>query len=121
MAVAGGQLLRDRSAGSRVTSIELFFDLVYAFAVTQLSHQLLADPTPRGALRSALLWAMVWLAWVYTTWVTNWMDSWNRLAGIAALALLAVTVPVLPEIALAACAAAVVAIIAATDRRRASG
>jgi low temperature requirement protein LtrA len=68
------RLLRDRSGSQRVTSTELFFDLVYVFAVTQLSHHLLGDPTVRGALQSALLWAMVWLGWAYTTWVTNWMD-----------------------------------------------
>jgi low temperature requirement protein LtrA len=67
-------LLRDRSGDQRVTNIELFYDLVYVFAVTQLSHHLLADPTVRGALQSALLLAMVWLVWAYTTWVTNWMD-----------------------------------------------
>ncbi|HSZ43249.1 MAG TPA: low temperature requirement protein A [Trebonia sp.] len=74
-----GQLLRDRSAGGgqqgqRVTNIELFFDLVYVFAVTQLSHHLLSEPTAAGAFQAALLLAMVWLVWAYTTWVTNWMD-----------------------------------------------
>ena len=67
-------LLRDRSGDQRVTNIELFFDLVYVFAVTQLSHYLLAHPTVRGTLQAALLLAMVWLLWAYTTWVTNWMD-----------------------------------------------
>jgi low temperature requirement protein LtrA len=57
-----------------VTNIELFFDLVYVFAVTQLSHYLLREPTIGGALRTALLLAMVWLVWSYTTWVTNWLD-----------------------------------------------
>jgi low temperature requirement protein LtrA len=69
-----GDLLRDRSGEQRVTNIELFFDLVYVFAVTQLSHFLLHEPTVVGALRAALLLAMVWLGWAYTTWVTNWMD-----------------------------------------------
>jgi len=46
--VAPDRLLRDRSRDSRVTNIELFFDLVYVFAVTQLSHHLLSDPTLRG-------------------------------------------------------------------------
>jgi low temperature requirement protein LtrA len=41
-------LLRDRSGGQRVTNIELFFDLVYVFAVTQLSHYLLHDTNVRG-------------------------------------------------------------------------
>jgi low temperature requirement protein LtrA len=71
-------LLRDRAAGgSQTTSSELFFDLVYVFAVTQLSH-LLNHLTIAGALQPALLLAMVWLVWVYTTWVTNGLDP-NRL------------------------------------------
>jgi low temperature requirement protein LtrA len=67
-------LLRDRSVNQRVTNIELFFDLVYVFAVTQLSHHLLADPTIDGAFQTAILLALVWLAWAYTMWVTNWLD-----------------------------------------------
>src|SRR5262249_42623649 len=69
-----GSLLRDRAGEQRVTNIELFFDLVYVFAVTQLSHHLLEHATVEGALQTALLLAMVWLAWAYTTWVTNWFD-----------------------------------------------
>jgi len=68
------RLLRDRSAVQRVTNIELFFDLVYVFAVTQLSHYLLGHSDLRGALQAGLLLAMVWLVWAYTTWVTNWLD-----------------------------------------------
>jgi len=56
------------------SSIELFFDLVYVFAITPLSHHLLAEPTVIGAFQTVLLRAMVWLVWVYTTWVTNWLD-----------------------------------------------
>src|SRR5579862_4177743 len=70
----GESLLRDRSGAQRVTNIELFFDLVYVFAVTQLSHYLLDHPTVRGALQAGLLLVMVWLVWAYTTWVTNWLD-----------------------------------------------
>ena len=58
----------------RVTNIELFFDLVYVFAVTQLSHYLIGHSTLAGALQTGLLLAMVWLVWSYTTWVTNWLD-----------------------------------------------
>jgi low temperature requirement protein LtrA len=68
------QLLRDRSGVQRVTNIELFFDLVYVFAVTQLSHYLLGHADLRGALQAGLLLMMVWLVWSYTTWVTNWLD-----------------------------------------------
>jgi low temperature requirement protein LtrA len=68
------RLLRDRAGVQRVTNIELFFDLVYVFAVTQLSHYLLGHADLRGALQAGLLLLMVWLVWAYTTWVTNWLD-----------------------------------------------
>ena len=67
-------LVRHTSGAARVTNVELFFDLVYVFAVTQLSHHLLHNPTATGALQTALLLAMVWLVWAYTAWVTNWLD-----------------------------------------------
>jgi low temperature requirement protein LtrA len=58
----------------RVTFVELFFDLVFVFAVTQLSHSLLKHFTPLGALETALLLMAVWWVWIYTSWVTNWLD-----------------------------------------------
>jgi low temperature requirement protein LtrA len=68
------EMLRDRERGAPVSNAELFFDLVYVFAVTQLSHGLLAHLSIAGALRTGLLLIMVWLLWAYTTWVTNWLD-----------------------------------------------
>jgi len=65
-------LVPDRHA--RVTNAELFFDLVFVFAVTQLSHTLLHHFTPSGVLQVTLLFLAVWWVWVYTTWVTNWLD-----------------------------------------------
>jgi low temperature requirement protein LtrA len=59
---------------SRVTSAELFFDLVFVFAVTQLSHMLLGRFTALGAVQVTLLFLAVWWVWVYTTWITNWLD-----------------------------------------------
>jgi hypothetical protein len=70
-----------------VTNVELFFDLVYVFAVTQLSHYLLSHPSPAGALRTGLLLTMVWLAWAYTTWVTNWLDPERIAVRLLLLAL----------------------------------
>src|SRR5262245_14553237 len=58
----------------RVTYVELFFDLVFVFAVTQLSHGLLKHLTPLGAVQTALLMLAVWWVWIYTTWFTNWTD-----------------------------------------------
>ena len=59
---------------SRVTNAELFFDLVFVFAVTQLSHTLLGRFTPLGCVQVTLLFLAVWWVWVYTTWITNWLN-----------------------------------------------
>src|SRR6201995_5628674 len=59
---------------SRVTYAELLFDLVFVFAVTQVSHALLANFTPLGAVQTTLLLLSVWWVWVYTSWVTNWLN-----------------------------------------------
>lgn len=58
----------------RVTYVELFFDLVFVFAITQLSHGLLEHFTVQGAIETTLLLLAVWWAWVNTAWVTNWLD-----------------------------------------------
>ncbi|MBX9590607.1 MAG: low temperature requirement protein A [Hyphomonadaceae bacterium] len=69
-------LLRARQGHehSRVTYVELFFDLVFVFAVTQLSHALLEHLTLGGLLQTTLLLMAVWWVWIYTSWVTNWLD-----------------------------------------------
>jgi low temperature requirement protein LtrA len=56
------------------TSLELFYDLVFVFAITQVSHLLLAHLTWEGAGQSTLVLLVVWWAWNYTTWVTNELD-----------------------------------------------
>src|ERR1043165_6526410 len=66
--------LRVRHGHSRVTFVELFFDLVFVFAVTQLSHGLLERLTPLGALQTAILMLALWWAWIDNVWVTNWLD-----------------------------------------------
>lgn len=68
-------LLRRREGHhARVTYEELFFDLVYVFAVTQLSHELLHNLTVMGVFETLILWFAVWLGWQYTCWTTNWFD-----------------------------------------------
>ena len=68
--------LRPRGDGGtqQTTTVELFFDLVYVFAVTQLSHQILDDLSVAGVARAAFLLLVVWWAWIYTTWMANWFD-----------------------------------------------
>jgi low temperature requirement protein LtrA len=58
----------------RATTLELFYDLVFVFAITQISHLLLEHPDWTGAGQSALVLLVVWWAWNYTTWVTNELD-----------------------------------------------
>ena len=68
-------LLRERKGEeARVGFPELFFDLVFVFAVTQLSHFLLRHFTLLGAIETGLLLMAVWWVWIYTSWVTNWLD-----------------------------------------------
>jgi low temperature requirement protein LtrA len=67
-------LLRARTGLRGVTNIELFFDLVYAFAVTQLSHYLLDHATVDGVIQAAVLFGMVWTIWASTAYLVNWLD-----------------------------------------------
>jgi low temperature requirement protein LtrA len=84
--------LRTRGESARVLNEELFFDLVYAFSVTQLSHYLLDHLTLLGALQTLVMWFAVWLGWQYTAWATNWFNPGalrirGMLFGIMLLAL----------------------------------
>lgn len=70
------QLVRARDGGetAKVGFVELFFDLVFVFAVTQISHFFLAHLDLAGALQTLVLLLAVWWVWVFTSWVTNWLD-----------------------------------------------
>jgi len=94
------RLFRSRAPGAdRVAFIELFFDLVFVFAVTQLSHHVIEHLTPRGVLEGALMLVAVWWVWIYTTWVTNWMNPektpvrWMLIAMMLAGLVLSTAIP----------------------------
>lgn len=61
-------------SSDKVGYVELFFDLVFVFAVTQLSHSLIAHPDLPTLVHTLILGAAVWYLWIDTTWVTNWLD-----------------------------------------------
>jgi low temperature requirement protein LtrA len=67
---------RRRASGeeARATTLELFYDLVFVFAITQVSHLLLNHLTWAGIGQSLLVLLVVWWSWNYTTWVTNELD-----------------------------------------------
>lgn len=79
---------RDGHESSRVSYAELFFDLVFVFAVTQLSHTLLHHFTREGALQTLVLMLAVWWVWIYTSWVTNWLDPERVPVRLALLVLM---------------------------------
>jgi low temperature requirement protein LtrA len=64
----------DGGDSSRVGYVELFFDLVFVFAVTQLSHGLIAHPGAETLAHTLVLGVAVWWVWVFTMWTTNWLD-----------------------------------------------
>src|SRR3954470_6596862 len=65
---------REPDEEQHASNLELFYDLVFVLAVTQISHLLLGELTWAGAARSLLVLLVVWWAWNYTTWVTNALD-----------------------------------------------
>src|SRR5207253_3999329 len=73
---------------AEVRPIELFFDLVYILAVTQLTRHLLADLTIRGALETAILLLAIWGAWNQLIWITNYFDLDERRARLALIGLM---------------------------------
>lgn len=73
----------------RVEPLELFFDLVFVFALTQVTARLADDPTFGGLLRGLLVLAAIWWAWAAYAWLTNEVDSRRgdvRLAMFASMA-----------------------------------
>jgi low temperature requirement protein LtrA len=88
-----------RDHEERVGPLELFFDLVFVFALTQVTARLADDPTWSGLLRATLILAAVWWAWVAYAWLTDSVDAEEggiRLAMFAAMGamlVVALTVP----------------------------
>jgi low temperature requirement protein LtrA len=71
--------------------MELFFDLVYVFAITQLSDFLIEHLTFRGALEGLILFTAVWWAWNYTAWATNWLDPESILGAALMIVLMGIS------------------------------
>jgi low temperature requirement protein LtrA len=72
----------------RATTLELFYDLVFVFAVTQVSHLLLEHLTWAGAAQSVLLLMVVWWSWNYTTWATNELDPASAVVRVLIIAVM---------------------------------
>ena len=93
--------MSDRPAESeqRVTALELFFDLVFVFAITQVTGFLADNSTWVGLLQGLLLIMALWWAWASYAWLTNWLNPEEgavRLAmfgSMAAMLIVSLAVP----------------------------
>ena len=74
-------------APQAVTFVELFFDLVFVFAVTQVTALTAQDLTTGGVLRSILLFWLIWWAWTQFTWTLNPADTTH--SGVRLVTLIA--------------------------------
>ena len=84
---------------ARVTPIELFFDLVFVFSLTQVTALMGDDPTGRGVARGMLVLALLWWCWVGYAWLGNVVQAEEGLgratmfASMAAMFVMALSVP----------------------------
>ena len=78
-------------ARQRASTLELFYDLVFVFAITQVSHLLLEHLTWAGVLQSLIVLLAVYWSWNYTTWTTNELDTETVPVRLLLLALMLVS------------------------------
>ena len=73
----------------RVTALELFFDLVFVFALTQVTTLMADDPTWLGLLRGIAVLTVLWWAWVAYVWIGTTTDAEDGVARFVLLAAMA--------------------------------
>jgi low temperature requirement protein LtrA len=90
----------ETGAGRRVRPLELFFDLVFVFAITQVTGLMSADPTWPGLGRGLLVLGAIWWAWGSYSWLTNTIDPdapVGRLSVLAAMTAMLIVALAVPE------------------------
>ena len=94
-----GRLIRADAREASVSPLELFFDLVFVFALTQVTAFLADDPTFSQLGRGLLMLAIIWWSWSGYTWLTSTVDPELTLprlvmfAGMGAMLILALATP----------------------------
>ena len=73
------------STPQAVTFVELFFDLVFVFAITQVTVLAASDLTPAGILRALVVFWLVWWAWTQFTWTLNPADATHPVVRVVTL------------------------------------
>src|SRR4029453_5652923 len=85
---------------ARVSTLELFFDLVFVFAITQITGTVTHDPTAVGLARGVALFLVLWWAWGAYAWLTNTVptaETLPRLVVLAAMGAIVVAPPAVPH------------------------
>ncbi len=80
-----------QESGARVSTLELFFDLVFVFAITQITGAISDDSTAVGLVRGVLMFAVLWWAWGAYAWLTNTVDTAAVAPRVVLLASMAAT------------------------------
>ena len=83
-----GRLRAPGHVASHVEPIELFYDVVYVLAVTQLTRHLVDDLSLRGAVETLILFLAMWAAWIHIAWLTNYLDPGARVMRALLLGLM---------------------------------
>jgi low temperature requirement protein LtrA len=92
--------MRPVTEGSRVTPLELFFDLIFVYALTQVTALMADDATGRGVFRGMLVLALLWWCWCCYSWLGNTVradEGVTRLAMFAVMAAMFVVAVTIPE------------------------
>lgn len=96
---AGHSLIREEQTQATVTPLELFFDLVFVFALTQVTAFMADEVSWHGMLRGALVIMLLWWAWTGYAWLANVASAEERpiklaiLTGMVAMFVLALCIP----------------------------
>jgi low temperature requirement protein LtrA len=80
------QARRQESAEERVTPLELFFDLIFVFALTQVTGLVVEDPTWAGLTKGVLVLGVLWWGWAAYAWLTNTINPDEGAVRIAMFA-----------------------------------
>ncbi|KAF9198904.1 hypothetical protein BGZ49_000146, partial [Haplosporangium sp. Z 27] len=82
------KLMRQRDRGTKVTNVELFFDLVFVYAISAISDTMEEDLSLVVVLEMLLVTLAVWWAWVFSAWTFNWFNPDSYLVRLLLLALM---------------------------------
>ena len=95
------QARKQESVEERVTPLELFFDLIFVFAITQVTGLIVADPTWAGLARGLVVLAVLWWAWTAYAWLTNTINPEEgevRLVMFAAMGAMLIASLAVPDV-----------------------